>query len=294
MKEKRDCKIVQDLLPNYVEKLTDEETNKFVEEHIEECAECKEILENIQKDLEINPTKREEKEIKYIKKYSNKMRILKIILLVILAVFLITTGRKMVIIASMSNKASKYTNSKNYHQASTSYSGNGLVKMDTYYKDGKRVTFLRSISESGTSKISIYNNGETTNSYFENGDKKILQPNDATGLEIQIPNYFETSNMFEFIVSSIMVNIKSTECNGKKCYLVTNFMSSNILAGIDEGTYIEKETGLIIRNGGLQSTDPETGNVTDGIHDATYEFDNVSDEIFVEPDISEYEIKMQD
>ena len=38
MKEKRDCKIVQDLLPNYIEKLTNDETNKYVEEHLKECS----------------------------------------------------------------------------------------------------------------------------------------------------------------------------------------------------------------------------------------------------------------
>ena len=32
MKENRNCKIVQDLLPNYIEKLTTEETNQFIEE----------------------------------------------------------------------------------------------------------------------------------------------------------------------------------------------------------------------------------------------------------------------
>lgn len=31
MKEKKDCKIVQDLLPNYIENLTNEETNKFID-----------------------------------------------------------------------------------------------------------------------------------------------------------------------------------------------------------------------------------------------------------------------
>ena len=39
MKEKRDCKIVQDLLPNYIENLTNEETNHFIEEHLKECPE---------------------------------------------------------------------------------------------------------------------------------------------------------------------------------------------------------------------------------------------------------------
>ena len=30
MDKKRDCKIVQDLLPSYIEKLTNEETNKYI------------------------------------------------------------------------------------------------------------------------------------------------------------------------------------------------------------------------------------------------------------------------
>mgnify|MGYP005781830921 CR=1 FL=1 len=47
MKEKRDCKIVQDLLPNYIEKLTNEETNAFIEEHLKNCVDCKKLLGNM-------------------------------------------------------------------------------------------------------------------------------------------------------------------------------------------------------------------------------------------------------
>ncbi len=53
MNEKKDCNIIQDLLPNYIEGLTNEETNKFIEEHLKGCRECKEMLENMQTDLEI-------------------------------------------------------------------------------------------------------------------------------------------------------------------------------------------------------------------------------------------------
>lgn len=35
------CSIVQDLLPNYIEKLTSEDTNKVMEEHLSVCEECK-------------------------------------------------------------------------------------------------------------------------------------------------------------------------------------------------------------------------------------------------------------
>ena len=41
---KKECKIVQDLLPSYVDKLTNEETNQYIEEHLKEC---KELLESV-------------------------------------------------------------------------------------------------------------------------------------------------------------------------------------------------------------------------------------------------------
>ena len=37
MKERKDCKVVQDLLPNYMENLTSKETNQYVETHLQEC-----------------------------------------------------------------------------------------------------------------------------------------------------------------------------------------------------------------------------------------------------------------
>ena len=48
---KKDCKIVQDLLPNYIENLTKEETSKYIEEHIKECEECKELLDKMRTEL---------------------------------------------------------------------------------------------------------------------------------------------------------------------------------------------------------------------------------------------------
>ena len=37
MNGKKDCKIVQDLLPNYIENLTNEETNEFINKNIKSC-----------------------------------------------------------------------------------------------------------------------------------------------------------------------------------------------------------------------------------------------------------------
>lgn len=88
MKEKRDCKIVQDLLPNYIEKLTNEETNDFIKEHVKECAECEKVLQNMQKNLKVDSEKMDNREVKYIKKFKNKLKILKVAIVIILIIAL--------------------------------------------------------------------------------------------------------------------------------------------------------------------------------------------------------------
>ena len=65
------CKIVQDLLPNYIDKLTSEKTNSFVKKHLEECNECHEIIENMKKDFE---KEKKEREI-FIKQYDKNGKI---------------------------------------------------------------------------------------------------------------------------------------------------------------------------------------------------------------------------
>lgn len=88
---KNECKIVKDLLPNYIEDLTSKETNEFLENHIETCKDCKEILKMLKGDKEEEEQKEEkseEEELKHLKKYNRRMLILKIIA-VLLALFII-------------------------------------------------------------------------------------------------------------------------------------------------------------------------------------------------------------
>ena len=78
---KKECEIVRDLLPNYIENLVGNQTKDFIETHIKECPECKEILNNMQGNMiqEIDTSFLEEQaEIHQIKKYRKKMAILKI------------------------------------------------------------------------------------------------------------------------------------------------------------------------------------------------------------------------
>lgn len=64
------CKIVQDLLPNYIENLTDEETNEFIENHIKNCKDCEQVLKDMNSELgDLNLQKiYKDREIDYLKK----------------------------------------------------------------------------------------------------------------------------------------------------------------------------------------------------------------------------------
>ena len=59
-----DCAVVRDLLPLYVEKISSEETRKLVEEHLAECQDCRNLLEDMTTEetptvkLDVAPLKR--------------------------------------------------------------------------------------------------------------------------------------------------------------------------------------------------------------------------------------------
>ncbi len=82
-----DCKIVRDLLPNYIEKLTSDETNKYIENHLLECNDCKKILDNMKKELKVN-NENDYENAKYMKKYNKKLKIFVGIIIILLIVII--------------------------------------------------------------------------------------------------------------------------------------------------------------------------------------------------------------
>ncbi len=65
-----DCNIIRDLFPSYVDKLTSDESNAAIEEHINGCPECKEILADMQ--AAANHVKTQNMEIDFLKKNKRK------------------------------------------------------------------------------------------------------------------------------------------------------------------------------------------------------------------------------
>jgi hypothetical protein len=84
MKKELDCNIVQDLLPNYIEKLTRDDTNHAIELHLDTCEECKKAYEDMVYDIE-SLEKIPVIELKFLKKVK-KIRLLAAMICIILTI----------------------------------------------------------------------------------------------------------------------------------------------------------------------------------------------------------------
>lgn len=82
---RRECEIVRDLLPNYIDKLTSGETNKFIEEHIKTCEDCRRIYDNMK--IEFYKQEKDEKEsINFFKKHKKKLNVLRTLVVILLII----------------------------------------------------------------------------------------------------------------------------------------------------------------------------------------------------------------
>lgn len=70
-----ECNIVEELLPLYMENLTDPSVGNFIEAHLEQCEECHEVYVKMKSDIHIHSTKEEPKYNKKILGYINSIKI---------------------------------------------------------------------------------------------------------------------------------------------------------------------------------------------------------------------------
>ena len=220
MKEKKDCKIVQDLLPNYIENLTNEETNKFIDEHLKECNECQKIFENMKKDFKVNTTKRDEREVKYIKKYSKKMKLLKTILLFIVVIYVVVITRRTIIMTSLSGKVNENQAYDNYYARLYSYQGDTLTITESYNKGRDYLTtFTRLVNDNEIQKITYYKKGNEQFAVTEAGGKKtVIDSKKMLGGNIA-PVTYVSDGFLVNLQYALVTGIESTYCNGKECYV---------------------------------------------------------------------------
>ena len=282
MKSINYCKIVQDLLPNYIEKLTSEETNDFINEHLENCDECSQMLENMKMEIDSEEKKQEKRRVKYMKKFNSRFRILKIILaivLVIIAILVIHTLRNLIIINNLKNAIKPYSESTNYtvHSANISNATNSKIDITVYKKGEKFVRIMERTSGGATATISEYYNGKTTTVYVESQGDKVVRTEENI-MEPNITSSLDMRSTLQTLLLSFVSKIRSAEYNGKDCYVFSNAIPNMLLSGLgDDVIYYEKDTGLFVNS-----------IYGDMLNEQEYEFNNVDDSVFIEPDASEY------
>ena len=88
---KTECKIIQDILPLYVENMASDETNTFVEKHLAGCSDCQSLLNNMKQSPEI-PVKLGAVPLKYLKRKLLKKRVATIVFTAAIILAIVTTG----------------------------------------------------------------------------------------------------------------------------------------------------------------------------------------------------------
>lgn len=303
-KDRRECKIIQDLLPNYIENLTTKETKAYIEEHLEKCQSCKQVLERMKQEFNLNITKKDNREVKYIKKFNKKINILKLIISLILVVFIILTARKVIIISSLSKNAENTINTSNYHTVTYSYYLEDYSKTEVFSLGDKKKIITTQRKDNGINKITIFarkneSSSENDKKYIANIYREVKDEKDGKiekvvnlNQEIEIfvnpQNVTKTENYLQLFVYSILSSVKDTTFNGEECYYISNFKSVN--NNLEEGMYVNKSTGLPISSIAYEYKNPDGTRGRVPTSDYIYEFNVVKEEEFVEPNIDEYKV----
>lgn len=209
------------------------------------------------------------KEEKLMKKV---LKTIVIVLLFLVILIIIHTIRNFVIILSLQDKIQVYSNSTNYHIKSFSTFGDGiLTEMDYYKNDSKSLKIVKKQVNEMEMITRSFSDGENINTYIEIGENKTVMENSSDHFENEtISNGLELANIFNCLISKI----SRTEIDGKQCYKIGYFFGPREL-------YIEKDTGLTIKN-----------IVNEQYINYEFDFNNVDDNVFKEPDISEYEVQI--
>ena len=276
MENKKDCNIVQDLLPNYLEGLTSQDTNAFIEEHLKTCNGCTKILENMKTESKIEE-KAESQEVNYIKKYNKKLNGLKFIVTIFLFIFLaflVVVASKFLTLQSLSSKMAQTQNLNNYYikmeyrnllPKSFESNGNNFLDYDsiaeTYYKNGNFVS--NSFSADSPENVSTYYKNGTETFWFINRENRksliyanFLQP---------LPQCHKPNGIFQNLYLATFADVR-VETFAFKTYYVLH------QDGIQ--CYYDFETGLLLKEiVGINSS-----------ADYYYEFGNVTDDDIARPD----------
>lgn len=305
---KIECKIVEDLLFGYVDKTLNDESKKLVENHLKECIDCKEKLNEILEDNKLNE-KMQQKEIDYLRKVRTKSRVKSILIAIGLIVIILILAYliKFIKISNIMGKAEKSLKSQNYYCEKQESAGENSASVSkTYYKDGKYKITREIYSDDGKELISaeygevgsdekkIVNEKEKTVTIYKGDISKIL--NKEENIKFDRFSLEERKSVYANLGKAFLMSITSDSYDSNKEYYILRdkFDKKNSWE-----VWLDKENGLVIREinrGSSRSYITGTEIVkkeSDAIEKYKYDFGIVSDDDVKVPDFSGYKIEYQ-
>lgn len=255
----KECNLVKDLLPNYIEKVTSSETNIFIEEHLKNCDSCRKSFENMSEEIKTDYKREDDKKINIFRKVNNKIKFLKTIIIIVVLIFIVVFIRKISIINSIENMANK-ADYNNYSKSMVETTEKYISKTEYYQNNDNFIKINTKINKNGISKIISYKlNGKEDIRMFDNDIEN--QDVNKTSIEKDVQYQFLNKSFFGNIGVSISFgSVKDIKLYNKQCYLL-NF--ENYL------NFIDKETGLTVKEINIDNN---------SVIDYKYTFGDITDE----------------
>lgn len=209
------------------------------------------------------------------------LKVIGIVLVVLILLVLIHTIRNFTIIRGLQKKFEQYSASGDFNVRTHSLQDGTTIDIDYYKKDEKEAMIMNRTKEGQTSKISSYNNGSRIDTFYDTKDSKVAKLNSNTSINMSISNGIETDSNFQTFILCMISSVKKVKVNQIECYLIKNFKSPASLNGASKNEiYVEKNTGLLTKSV-----------LNDQVMNREYEFNNVDDSTFIEPNIREYTLQ---
>ena len=212
------------------------------------------------------------------------------ILIIILAILLIIFCRRIYVVNKVLNLAEE-NNFENYHIKLYTYNADSTNSIEVFKNNNERISNFKNLSALYQSSSYVDDTtGECIQIVTTDSGKKAYVGNtkDIMGPMVELTStntksILEINNTFNILLK--IKSLKIEECNGKQCYYFRiNSNSRNI------NIWIDKETGLVIRNMTAISESENNGKINI-VQDWIYSFNTVTENDVIKPNLDGIEVE---
>lgn len=212
------------------------------------------------------------------------------ILIIILAILLIIFCRRIYVVNKVLNLAEE-NNFENYHIKLYTYNADSTNSIEVFKNNNERISNFKNLSALYQSSSYVDDTtGECIQIVTTDSGKKAYVGNTK---DIMVPmveltstntkSILEINNTFDILLK--IKSLKIEECNGKQCYYFR--INSN---GRNINIWIDKETGLVIRNMTAISESENNGKINI-VQDWIYSFNTVTENDVIKPNLDGIEVE---